>query len=229
MTQKPSLFILSFYFLLTGFSLTPMSQVIELESNQKQAQFLLDNPTSEPMAVEISLRDRIQKEDGSEDTPVTKDLAAFPPQLIIPPKEKRTVRIQWLGEKPKVERAFRVVAEQLPLQVDGKKKKGSGIKMLLKYVAALYVKPADTEPNVQVVGVEPGEELTIKVENKGTRHLLLANAILTLTKGDKKLKLEGEKVKGLAGENILAGSRRVFRIPAQSQVTKDFQGTIKVD
>ena len=229
MTHKFSFFILPFYFLLTGFSLTPMSQTIELESNQKQAQFLLDNPTSEPMAVEISLRDRFQKEDGTEDTPVTKDLAAFPPQLIIPPKEKRTVRVQWLGEKPNSERAFRVVAEQLPLQVDGKKKKGSGIKMLLKYVAALYVNPADTESNVQVVGVEPGEELAIKVENKGTRHQLLGNAVLTLSKGDKKIKLDGDKVKGLAGENVLAGSRRVFRIPSQPQVTKDFQGTIKVD
>lgn len=228
MTRK-SLFLVPFYFLITGFSLTPMSHVIELDANQKQAQFLLDNPTDEPMAVEISLRDRIQKEDGTEDTPVSKVLAAFPPQLIIPPEEKRTVRVQWLGEKPKGELAFRVVAEQLPLQVDGKKKKGSGIKMLLKYVAALYVNPGETESNVQVTEVIPGSPLQIVIENKGNKHQLLTNAILTLTHGKEKLQLKGDDLKGLAGENVLAGTRRVFKIPAQPKVTKDFKGTIKVD
>lgn len=228
MTRK-SLFLVPFYFLITGFSLTPMSHVIELDANQKQAQFLLDNPTNEPMAVEISLRERRQKEDGTEDTPVSKVLAAFPPQLIIPPEEKRTVRVQWLGDKPKGELAFRVVAEQLPLQVDGKKKKGSGIKMLLKYVAALYVNPGDTEANVQVVELIPGEQLQVVVENKGNRHKLLTGAVLTLTDGKEKIQLKGEALKGLAGENVLAGSRRVFRIPAQSRVTKGFKGTLKVD
>lgn len=228
MTRK-SLLLVPFYFLITGFSLTPMSHVIELDANQKQAQFLLDNPTNEPMAVEISLRDRIQKEDGTEDTPVTKVLAAFPPQLIIPPEEKRTVRVQWLGEKPKSELAFRVVAEQLPLQVDGKKKKGSGIKMLLKYVAALYVNPGETEANVQITEVIPGSPLQLVVENKGSKHKLLTNAVLTLSHGKEKLQLKGDDLKGLAGENVLAGSRRIFKIPAQAKVTKDFKGTLKVD
>lgn len=228
MTRK-SLFFVPLYFLITGFSLTPMSHVIELDANSKQAQFLLDNPTDEPMAVEISLRERKQKEDGTEDTPVTKLLAAFPPQLIIPPEEKRTVRIQWLGEKPKSELAFRVVAEQLPLQVDGKKKKGSGIKMLLKYIAALYVNPGNTESNIHVTDVAPGEQLQITIENKGTRHQLLTNAVLTLSKGGEKIKLKGDELKGLTGENVLAGSRRVFRIPAQAKVTKEFKGSIKLD
>jgi fimbrial chaperone protein len=228
MTRKP-LLILPFYFLITGFSLTPMSHVIELDAKQKQAQFLLDNPTDEPMAVEISLRERIQKEDGTEETPVAKNLAAFPPQLIIPPEEKRTVRVQWLGETPKSELAFRVVAEQLPLQVDGKKKKGSGIKMLLRYIAALYVNPGDTESNVQIKEIIPGDPLQVVVENKGSKHQLLSNAVLNLTLGKDKLQLKGDALKGLAGENVLAGSRRIFKIPANAKVTKDAKGTIKFD
>ena len=229
MTRNLIILLLA-YPLLTAFSLSPMSHVVELENGQKQAQFLLDNPTAEPMAIEISLRERIQKSDGTEELPVTKELYAIPPQLIIPPKEKRTVRVEWKGEKPKSERAFRFIAEQLPLQVDGKKKKGSGIKMLLKYVAALYINPGNTESNIQVVGVEPkADSLEVTVENKGTAHQLLGKAILTLTKGDEKIKLEGDQVKGINGENVLAGSRRVFKIPLAPKVTKEFQGTLKFD
>ncbi len=224
------LFMLAFaFFVTTGFSLNPMSHVIRLEDKQTQAQFMLDNPTSEPMAVEVSVRDRIQLADGKEDTPVSHDISVFPPQLIIPAYEKRSVRVQWRGKKPKTERAFRVIAEQLPLQVDGKKKKGSGIKMLLKYVAALYVNPGDTEAKLSVSEIIAGNELTVVLENQGSEHQMLINPTLTLTKGTQKIRLSGDALKSMAGENMLAGSRRIFRIPSVPAVTNGFQGTIKVD
>ncbi len=222
--------LLPFLPLLMSFAFTPMSQT--MEAGQKQVQYLLDNPSGEPMAVEIALRERIQKEDGSEDNPPTKQLAAFPPQLIIPPKEKRAVRVSWVGPalaQGTAEKSFRVVAEQLPLNVDGKKQKGSGIKMLLKYVAALYVNPGSTSPEVQVVKLEPGKELKVTVENRGTEHAPLTNPTLTLTKGSQKIVLKDGAVKGLAGENILAGARRVFTLPAVPAVTPDFKGTLKID
>ncbi|MBY0515834.1 MAG: fimbria/pilus periplasmic chaperone [Bacteriovoracaceae bacterium] len=229
MTQKLLIFTLIFIFC-SGFSLTPMSHVIELKNNEKQAQFLLDNPTSEPMAVEVSLRDRIQKEDGSEETPVTKDLTAYPPQLIVPPKEKRAIRVQWRGEKPKLEKSYRLIAEQLPLQVDGKVKKGSGIKMLLKYVAALYVDPGETSSKLEVIKIEPTDkDLQITVINKGSRHQLLKDPVLVLSHKDEKIKLSENDLKGLAGENLLAGATRIFKIPSQTKVNSKFQGVLKVD
>lgn len=214
---------------LVAFSFSPMSQSIELGDGQKQVQFIVENPTGEPMAVEIGLRDRIQKEDGSEDQPASKDIAAFPPQLIIPPKEKRTVRVSFMGSKPTTEKAYRVVAEQLPVDVNGVRQKGSGIKMLLKYVAALYVNPGNTKADLKVVSIQVGSELKITLENKGSLHAPLVNPQLTLKKGSKKILLKDGQLKGLAGENVLAGARRVFSIPAVSGVDATFEGSIKVD
>jgi len=226
MTQ---ILILPVLLLLTSFAFSPMSQTIELAEGSKQVQYLVDNPTSEPMAVEIALKERIQKADGTEETPPTKDLAAFPPQLIIPPKEKRSIRVTFMGTKPAIEKAYRVVAEQLPLEVDGKKRKGSGIKMLLKYVAALYVNPGDTSPILVVTVIENKTELKLEVENKGSMHAPLTKPVLILVKGDKKVSLKGDQLKGLAGENLLAGVKRVFTVPGVKDVDSSFTGTLKVE
>lgn len=221
--------ILPLLLLLTSFAFSPMSQTIDLGDKVKQVQYLIDNPTSEPMAVEIALKERIQKQDGTEDTPVTKDLAAFPPQLIVPPKEKRSIRVTYIGATPPSEKAYRVIAEQLPLDVDGKKRKGSGIKMLLKYVAALYVNPGDTVPVLSVTVLENKDGLKLAVENKGTMHAPLTKATLTLVKGDKKVTLKGDQLKGLAGENILAGVKRHFTIPGVKNVDASYSGTLKIE
>jgi fimbrial chaperone protein len=208
-----------------------MSQTIDLGDGQKQALYLVDNPTTTPMAVEISLRERVQKEDGTEEHPVTKDLSAFPPQLIVPPKEKRTVRVNYLGGKPGVEKSYRVIAEQLPLEVDGKARKGTGIKMLLKYVAALYVDPGETTPKLMVEKIEVAQDLAVTVANTGSQHAPLTNAKLTLTSpSKKKMVLEGDSLKGMAGENILAGSRRVFRLSVPAGVDSTYSaGALKID
>lgn len=214
-----------------SFAFTPMSQTIEMGDGQKQALYLVDNPTTTPMAVEISLRERVQKEDGTEDHPVTKDLSAFPPQLIIPPKEKRTVRVNYMGAKPTTEKSYRVIAEQLPLEVDGKNRKGTGIKMLLKYVAALYVDPGETSPKVVVEKIELNQGLAVTVLNAGNQHAPLTNAKLVLTSpSKKKITVEGDALKGLIGENILAGNRRVFRIGVPVGVDATYNaGTLKID
>lgn len=215
--------------LLTSFAFSPMSQTIEQGDGVKQVQYLVDNPTTEPMAVEIALKERIQKEDGTEENPATKDLAAFPPQLIIPPKEKRSIRVSYMGAKLAKEKAYRVIAEQLPLEVDGKKRKGSGIKMLLKYVAALYVNPGDTAPQLKVKVVDNKDQLKLAVENQGSMHAPLTRPTLTLVKGDKKIVLKGDQLKGLAGENILAGAKRNFSVPAVKDVDNSFTGSLKIE
>ncbi len=223
------LLVLPFLLILQSFSFSPMSQSIDLSGGQKQALYLVENPTDTPMAVEISLRERVQKIDGTEDQPVSKDLAAFPPQMIVPPKEKRTVRVSWVGQAPKAERAYRVVAEQLPLEVDGKQRKGTGIKMLLKYVAALYVDPGDTAPKVLVEKIEAGKELVLTIVNQGNRHAPLTAARLTLEGKGRTVTLKGEELKGLLGENVLAGSTRVFRVPMPANLSGPYKGVLKFE
>jgi hypothetical protein len=69
--------------------------------------YILENDSLDPPAVQISIVKRVQVEDGTETlTPADNEFLVFPAQLILLPKEKRTVRIQWLGPvKPERELA----------------------------------------------------------------------------------------------------------------------------
>lgn len=203
--------------LLCSFNFNPMSQSIELGENQKSAQFFIENDSFEKMAVELSVKERKMDENGVETLPATNELTVFPPQMIIPPKEKRTIRVNWLGRKDLLEeRSFRVIAEQLPLKVDEKTKKKSGIQMLMKYMAALYITPKDAEPKLKVLSHQKsGKDLSILLENEGNKHQVLAKPLITF--GKKSLK--GEDLPGLTGENILSKSKRLF-------IIKNFKGEL---
>lgn len=205
--------------LLYSFTFNPMSQSIELGEKQKSAQFFIENDSNEKMAIELSVRERKMDESGKETLPETSELTVFPPQMIIPPKEKRTIRVNWTGSKALTEeKAFRVIAEQLPLKVDEKTKKKTGIQMLMKYMAALYVTPKDAEAKLKVVSTEKsGNAVKITVENEGNKHQVLTKPVLSFGKGKKSF--EGENLSGLTGENVLARSKRTF-------ILKDFKGEL---
>lgn len=222
--------LLTIFFLCTGFTLSPMSQSINLDEKQKQAQFFVENDSDEPMPILINVYKRIQKVDGKEEMPETSDLQVFPPQLIIPPKQKRAIRVSWKGSAITKEQSYRLVAEQLPLDVSKTKKKASGIKMLLKYIAALYVDPGDTKAQLKVKAINNnGKDLLITVENEGNHHAPLINPTLILKVKDGEIKLSGKQLKGLAGENILGETTRVFKIPTNAKVNTGSKGTISLD
>lgn len=228
--MAPRLLLILIFPFIFGFTLSPMSHSINLDENEKQAQFFVENPSSEPIAIQITLTTRQQKEDGSEENKETDELAAFPPQLIVPPKEKRSIRVTYKGTKPEFEKSYRLIAEQLPVDVKKAKKKGSGIKMLLKYVAALYVDPGDTKYDVQVQAIKrDGKSLKVTIENRGTTHAPMLRPELTLEKGDKKIVLKEKALKGLVGENILAKTKRTFTIPDNPQVDSSFTGKLRIE
>jgi hypothetical protein len=53
--------------------------------------------------------------------------------------------------------------------------------------------------------------------------------VLTLKGKKHTFKLEGETLKGLTGENVLAGSKRIFKISLPKNFSKDMKGSLKFD
>ncbi|MES2527067.1 MAG: fimbria/pilus periplasmic chaperone [Bdellovibrionota bacterium] len=207
-----------------------MSQSIELDSGKKSVQFIAENETNEKMAIEFSVKERKMDALGKEDLPDTKSITIFPPQLIIPPKEKRTIRVNWNGPSDiKGELPFRVIAEQLPLDVEGKKK-ASGIQMLMRYMAALYVTPKNVESKLEpVIQSSKAGELSLLVKNTGSKHQVLTKPILIINKNGKKWILKEKDLEGVQGENVLAGSERIFKIKAKETYPLDAEVTLKVE
>jgi fimbrial chaperone protein len=224
--------ILIFCTLLLSFSFTPMSQSIELGNKQKAAQFMVSNESDESVAIELTVKERKMAINGTEELPKTKDVTVFPPQMIIPAREKRTVRVNWISkEELKSERAFRVIAEQLPLKVDEKTKKRSGIQMLMRYMAALYVTPDGAKPDVRPLSHEvKNGDLLLTLENFGDRHRILIDPVLTIEdKGKKKIILKEKNLDGLAGENVLAKTKRTFTLKGLKDVTGAAEISLKIN
>lgn len=211
-------FGLLFSFSVQAFKFSPMSQSIELDKDQRRAIFSLENDSSSPMAIQLKLKTRKMNEDGSEEQKELDKgdaLTLFPEQVILPPGEKRSIRVSWKGDKPPAyEKAYRVIAEQLPIEMNKEDKDRPGIKMLLRYVAALYLTPSKASPNTKLNNSAiTDERVELHLDNKGESHQLINLMSLQFKTGDKKKIIKASEVEGLSGENLLAKTKRIFKIP----------------
>ena len=219
-----------FLFLLSlpayAFRMTPMSLEIRPEGKDSKTRIFVENESKEKMAIKLFITKRIMDEKGNEERPAVGDLfQVFPEQLILNPSEKRAVNISWKGDKIlKDELAFRIIGEQLPVDLaQTKDQQNSGIKILLKYVAALYVSPENTKSDVQIQKGEidsKNKRLVLYVKNMGSRHEVLKGAKVIIVQGKKTIAtLVKESLEGMINENVLAQGARSFSIPLPTEVT----------
>ncbi|MDO9183676.1 MAG: fimbria/pilus periplasmic chaperone [Bacteriovorax sp.] len=195
-----------------------MSSSIGTKADEASSLYYLENDSEQPIAVQVSLARREMDLNGIETNPkINNELSVYPSQLIIPPNEKRSVKVAWVGkDKPTKELAYRLIAEQLPIDLERNKNKKASIKVLLRYVAALYVKDDVFNSDVILKNIsKDNKQVSIEFENCGKKHQVLAN--LNLKFSDEKKKKEiiftADELRGMTGENILAESKRVFVFP----------------
>lgn len=203
--------------------------------------YLIENETDEPMAVQVSVTTREVTLDGQENNNPTKDFVVYPAQLILKPKSDQTVRIRWVGPaNPPHEQAYRVIAEQLPIDLvkihAGENEVKGAFKMLLRYVGAAYVslKGQSIKQSIAMQSTEKiteGEhkgKLAMTLQNTGTVHTAIGEAVLTLSsknKGKGKNKSKSVRIRtpdlgGVEGLNMLAGLTRRFVFPAPKGLPK---------
>jgi fimbrial chaperone protein len=196
-----------------------MTQELTVEGSNRKAAFYVMNTGDKPIAIIIELKKRTISSDGKEiNNDIDDEFIVFPDQMIVKAGEKRAVQVTWLGkEKPVVEQAYRVIAEQLPIDVDLKKnkKQRTNIKILLKYRAAFYLTPENAKPNVTLMTskalVENGL-VNIALINEGSKHKLLRDFSLKLSSKGETKTVSFSKIKSIYGENLLAKAKRDFKI-----------------
>lgn len=216
--------ILPFIF---SFSFSPMTKTLSIDKVDK-TQFEIQNNSNKPIPVVLRVLRRIQKSDGSEDLPTTSDFQIIPPQVIVPAKDKRSIRLSYKGNKKiSSEASYRVVAEQVPLNVG--KEKRSGIEMLLKYQAALYVSKDEFKSKLEVKSFSLEDKLKVIVENSGLAHQYLKNVEIGFLKEEKKIIISKKELKKLEGQNILSGVSREFTFSKPAGLTKAHKAYIKYD
>ncbi len=228
MRRIPSLLLIAVLFVLaagdaSAFRFSPFRSKFEPSGTGSNQLFLVENNTGVPVSVQIRIANREIDVDGGETTRDNeKDFTIFPAQMILAPHSSRSVRVQWIGNPNlKEENVYRIIAEQLPVNLSKDKPKTSSVKFLVSYYGALFVTPPGLSQNVTLdfIGVfeEPGQKrmLEFVMQNRGGQHALLRDLKLDI-KDDKgnAVTLTGDKaLKGMTGESILAKHRRRFLLP----------------
>lgn len=212
-----------------AFRFSPFRAKFEPSGAGANQLFTVENNSSARTSVQIRIMTReIDIDGGEKNADAEKDFNIYPAQLVLEPGAKRSVRVQWVGDpKLKEERAYRIIAEQLPVHLDKQKPKTSSVKFLVSYRGALFVTPPGLAHNVTLdfsgttQDAAGNKMLDIVLHNRGTQHALLRNLKLHI-KDDKGniVSLTGEKqLDGVTGESILARHRRQFIIPRPKELT----------
>jgi len=167
---------------------------------------------------------------------VGKEFTIFPTRVVVQPNSFQNVKVQYKGTAvlPR-EGCYRVIAEQIP--IDFSKQETSGVKVLFRYIAALYVSPARVSPNIlldSAVGAELDgvKGLTVVFKNAGTRHALLSNVVLKIqdSSSSQPTSLSGDQTLAFEGQNMLPTLSRSFFVPWDLAVQgKTYTGSFDVE
>ena len=202
----------------SAFSFVPMSASLSPSGAQSVMSFKVTNDTAQAIAVVIKVMTRSIDIEGVESNqPVGSEFIVFPTRVVVQPNSFQTIKVQYKGTAslPR-ELCYRVMAEQVP--IDFSKQETSGVKVLFRYIAALYVTPPKAAPKLSVSDLTGAEKdgkkgLMVTLKNDGSRHALLSNPKLQVKDSDPSslpVALSGDAVLAIEGQNMLPSSSRSF-------------------
>lgn len=209
-----------------AYRVVPLTIQLAPSGRDAQGSFRVINDGDQPIAIQVSIANRQIAEDGTDSTtPVGDEFVVFPPQMVLRPGQSQAVRVQYRGEaNPTSELAYRIVTEQLPINLQRERAGGAQVALLLRYEGTLYVVPANAKAAIAVqearaeTGPDGQRRLSVLVANSGNKHAILGNLKVTVQGGGQSVVLEGEQATGMSGANILAGARRRFLVPLPATI-----------
>lgn len=204
-----------------AYKLIPLSVEMTPSGLGARQSFRIENPSDVPVAIELKMFSRSMSPDGKDIlTEAEDDFIIHPAQVIVMPGKTQAIRLQWIGDpQPEQELAYRMIVEQIPVSFDAEPSDGGQLKLLVRFIASVYIVPRSTRADVKVTSVlkvsddEGNKNLEIKLSNHGTAHALLRKTSLTLNNGNSKIELTSDQIPMMVSQNILAGHHRVFVIP----------------
>ncbi len=231
--------VLSSSLLGQAFTLIPISATLAPKGYGVGTTFRVENESSNRIAFQISMVTRDMNEQGEETQKPAGDLfTVFPPQGVVGPGQRQNIRVAWKGpQNPTNELAFRIVAEQLPVNFEPQTKE-SQIKLLVRYLGTVYIRPKNAKPKLETVALtkSPDNSATnnlyeLTLNNAGNAHQGLENCVLTVTDANgQKTVLKSSQLDKIEGQNILANHRRRFPVTLPADLSaEDYHAEIQVD
>lgn len=214
-----------------AFKLEPISRVFEPAGAGATQSYQVINDSAEQIAVELSMAERKISLEGQETTEsADDDFLVYPSQIVLPPQGVQSVRVIWLGNpNPEKELAYRMIAEQLPINLNNPEESqaettSGAVKVMFRYMGSVYIRPKNAESKVVLNGIthekgtDGNDRLVITFDNQGTRRAVLSELNLNLTSQGSQLTLKPEQLEGVNNGVILAGNQRRFSMPWPQQL-----------
>lgn len=211
-----------------AFTLDPISRIFDTSGSKATQTFVITNPSSKPIAVEVSIATLERDLDYREtNRPADDEFLIYPPQIIVKPGARQTVRVQWLGDPdPASEKTFRIIAEQLPIDLASPGQSAptepvGQVRVLITYRGTLYIRPRGAKPIIGLAEAKPAsdpsgeQQLSLTLRNRGKAHAVISSCrgSIASTQGDARVALDSAALQGLANSKILAGDSRRFHLP----------------
>jgi fimbrial chaperone protein len=199
---------------LANFEVSPF--VLRLHADQGQLSGWFEvkpNQDQRPVAVELTLFDRVLDINGVEDqnSRESKDLTIYPSQLVVYPGEKVKVQVVWAGASaPIADRAYTVLAKEVPVNLNQPGTKDAlelNFKTLVRYRCIVAIETGK-KGNLSVVSTKKIDSANseIVVENKGAGRIPMEGF---------RLLIAGKKYENFPGlaNAIMPGDKRRFVLP----------------
>ncbi len=207
-----------------AFRLSPMVVQFTPVGNKSTQVLLLENQGTEKVPVQIEVFARSVDKAGEEVRTKTDDFTVYPEQLVLLPGEKRNVRVTWSTEfKGNSEKAYRIIASQLPVKFSEKNAAASNkdvnLNFLLQYVASAYVTPEGAKAQVKVKEVKrlDTKKISVLLVNEGTAHRVVHLKSMSIFGGDKLL-MQLNTVKEFENLNLLPKTEKTVVITVPKEV-----------
>ena len=198
-----------------AFNFAPIESTFRPEGRGATQTFTIDNPGAGAIAVELTMFARDMRTDGSDVLIPAPDIfTIYPHQIILEPSQSQSIRVQYNGDgQLNQELAFRLVAEQLPIQLGDDETEGGAIDLMVKYMASVYVQPEDSSAVINLSLESMGEDLAIRMQNKGSRHAIINTDDFRVLRNGTAVSFTEHQREAITGKNILASRERLVRVP----------------
>jgi len=198
-----------------AFSVLPPSQDVVPNAGLYNTLIQVVNTREEPLALELEIHERVFGADAAETLrPADDEFVIFPPQVIVPPGETQTFRIQYLGESLDGQsKSFRLyIGEVLaPLAPDEPQQ----IRQRTVFGAAIHLVPDGIRAEVRVASIETvthdgATKTRVVLRNDGGRYVYLTD--LDIRAGDRPITVDDMELP--TQTTILPpGGSRTFYLP----------------
>lgn len=194
-------------------SVSPITAELDLATQRTHVLTVANLGADRPLPIKVSAKSWRMDVSGVDQRSTTDDILVFPGQFVLAPQQRRSVRVAVrYKEKPKIEKTYRVIVQELPINLEGQTLDKTNVKLVTSYATAFYVCPDNPESRLNLTGVERRlDGLLFKIRNDGNVHSHLRELALVFTQGDRVVRVDDPKLlPRFLSENLLAGSERYF-------------------